>query len=226
MRRRGFSGGGLFLLGFGLIFLAIGAGLAIFGTQQAQAAADRAERLPPLSAAALDDGQPGREVLIEGRVSERNQALFQGMVAYVRQEYRGTDDDGDARWSEDERRTPPLWIDLPGGAVKLANDTYRLESPAQQWQEPGGTSWNGFTGEGTKRYQGVAAGDPVIAIGTLVDGQEGPELRAEFVHGGTRSSYIAAQRSEAAFLPWFGGLFALIGAGIAGGGVWVLLRKR
>ena len=30
---------------------------------------------------------------VEGRVSARNRALFQGFVAYVREEYRGSDDD-------------------------------------------------------------------------------------------------------------------------------------
>ncbi|HEU4324874.1 MAG TPA: hypothetical protein VFS21_17140 [Roseiflexaceae bacterium] len=220
------SFGRLFLLGFGLIFVLVGLGLAVVAAGEARAAADRAERLTPLGAAALEDSPPGREVLVEGAVSARNRALFQDMVAYVREEYRGTDSDGDSQWSEDERRTPPLWLDLPGGTARLADDTYTLESPAQRWQEPGGLTWNGFSGEGTKRYRGFRAGDSVVAIGTLVAGQEGPELRAEFVAGGTRASYIASQRSGAAVLPWIGGIFTLVGAGLMAGGAWLLLRGR
>ena len=215
-----------FLLGIGLIFIAVGVALATVGARQASAEADRAERLLPLSAAALDDGRPGREVLVEGRVSARNRALFQGFVAYVREEYRGSDDDHKDKWSEDERRTPPLLIDLAGGVVTLADDQYDLDSPPHAWQEPGALTWNGFTGEGTKRYRGFQAGDPAMAIGTLVLGREGVELRAERLYGGTRADYIAGRRGSAAFLPWFGGLFALIGAVVAAVGAWVLLRGQ
>lgn len=214
----------LFLLGFGVIFLAVGVGMATLGTRQARAEAERAERLAPLGAAALDDSQPGREVLVEGRVSARNRALFRDFVAYLREEYRGSDDNNRDKWVEDERHTPPLLIELSGGTVALADDQYRLDNPAHTWQEPGARSWNGFTGEGTKRYRGFAAGDPVMAIGVLVRGREGLDLRAEWLYGGTRADYIAGQRSSAAFLPWFGGLFALIGTLIAGAGAWKLLR--
>ncbi len=218
------SFGRLFLLGFGLIFVVVGLGLATLAAGQARAAAERAERLAPLGVAALEDSPPGREALVEGVVSARNRALFQEMVAYVREEYRGTDSEGDALWSEDERRTPPLWLDLPGGTARLADGAYTLDSPAQRWQEPGGLTWNGFAGEGTKRYRGFRAGDPVVAIGTLVAGPEGPQLRAEFVAGGTRAGYIDRQRSGAAMLPWLGGVFALVGAGLMAGGAWALRR--
>lgn len=226
MRGCRFSFLSVFLLGFGLVFVGVGAGLATLGAGDARAAAERAERLAPLSAAALEDGQPGREALVEGRVSARNPALFQDLVAYVREEYRGSDDNRRDMWAEDERRTPALLIDLPDGAASLADGQYALDNPPQSWQEPGGKRWDGFAGEGTKRYRGLRAGDQVVAVGTLVEGREGLELRAEWVYGGTRAQYIEGQRGSAAFLPWFGGLFALIGAVVAGIGVWTLARRR
>ena len=215
----------MFLLGFGLIFIVAGVAMATIGARQASAEADRATRLAPLSVAALDDSPPGREALVEGRVSARNRALFQGFVAYVREEYRGSDDDHKDKWSEDERRTPRLLIDLAGGAVALADDRYDLDNPPHAWQEPGALTWNGFAGEGTKRYRGFQAGDIVMVIGTLAPGREGMLLRAERVYGGTRSAYIAERRSTARWMPWIGGLFGLAGAAIASAGVWWLARR-
>jgi hypothetical protein len=224
MRRSGSLFGPIFLVAFGLVFLAIGLFTAIVGTREASAEAARAEGLRPLTAAALDDGAPGREVLVEGRISERNPALFRQFVAYAREEYRGGDDDKDT-WQEDQRSTPPLLIEVADGAVSLAKAGYVLDSPPHTWQESQSLSWNGLTGEGTKRYRGFQAGDVVMAIGTLAAGSEGMELRAERVYGGTRSAYIASRRSAARWIPWLGGVFAVVGAGIAGGGVWWLARR-
>jgi hypothetical protein len=216
----------IFLIGFGLIFLILGVLLATAGAQQAGAEAERAERLPPLTVAALEDSRPGREVLIEGRISDRNPTLFQRFVAYVREEYRGSDDQDREKWEEDERRTPPLRIEVADGIVSLANSNYVLDTPPHIWHESEPSRvWNGFTGEGTKRYRGFQAGDIALAIGTLASGSEGLELRAERVYGGTRSSYIADRRQAAVWMPRIGAIFGLVGVAIALLGVWWLLRR-
>ena len=226
MRGRRLAIGPIFLIGFGLVFLAIGIVMATVAAQQAGAEATRAERLRPLTLAALDDSQPGREALIEGRISDRNPALFQQLVAYVREEYRGRDDNDREKWEEDERRTPPLLIDVTDGAVPLANDSYALDSPPHTWPESQSSLvWNGFTGQGTKRYRGLQAGDPALAIGTLVAGSEGLELQAERVYGGTRSSYIAERRQTALWMPRIGAIFGVIGAALALAGIWRLVRR-
>jgi hypothetical protein len=225
MRGRGSVLVRIFLIGFGLVFLILGILLATVAAQQARAEADRAERLLPLSVAALDDGQPGREALIEGRISARNPQLFQQFVAYIREEYRGSDDDDNEQWQEDQRHTPRLRIEVADGIVSLANDSYDLDSPPHSWEESQSRSWNGLTGEGTKRYRGFQAGDTALAIGTLVPGSEGLELQAERVYGGTRSSYIADRQSAARWMPWVGGFFAVLGSLIASIGVWLLLRR-
>ena len=226
MRRRSSAIVPIFLIVFGLVFLALGILLATVGARQASAQAERAERLQPLTAAALDDSQPGREALVEGRISDRNPALFQGFVAYVREEYRGSDDQDREKWEEDERRTPRLLIEVADGLVRLADERYALDSPPYTWSESqSALAWNGLTGEGTKRYRGFRAGDPALAIGTLVSGSEGLELRAEQVYGGTRSGYIADRRQSAIWMPRIGAIFGLIGAAIALGGVWWLVRR-
>ena len=226
MRGRRSVIGPIFLIGFGLVFLAIGLIMATVAARQAGAEAARAEQLRPLTVAMLDDSQPGREALVEGRISDRNPALFQQFVAYIREEYRGRDDDDREKWEEDERRTPPLLIDLADGIVPLANDNYALDSPPHTWQESQSSLvWNGFTGEGTKRYRGLRAGDAALAIGTLVAGPEGLELQAERVYGGTRDSYIADRRQTALWMPRIGAIFGVIGAALALAGVWRLVRR-
>jgi hypothetical protein len=226
MRGRNSAIGPIFLIGFGLVFVAIGIFMATVGARQAGAEAERAERLRPLSVAALDDSQPGREALIEGRISNRNPALFQEFVAYVREEYRGSDEDDRERWEEDERRTPPLLIELADGIVSLANDSYILDSPPHHWQESqSARAWNSLTGEGTKRYRGFQAGDAALAIGTLAPGSAGLELQAERVYGGTRDSYIADRRQAALWMPRIGAIFGAIGAAIAIGGIWWVVRR-
>jgi hypothetical protein len=215
----------LLLTVIGLAFVVAGVGMGVFGARSASAAADRAERLRTLSAAALDDSMPGREALLEGRISERNPTRFRDLVAYVREEYRGTDDDGDEEWREDERATPRLLIELSDGVAQIANTDYALQAPPVSWQEDRTLTWSGLSGEGTKRYRGFAAGNTVTAIGTIVAGREGAELQAEFVYGGDRATYVASQRSTAAFLPWFGALFATIGAAVGGIGLWRIVVR-
>ena len=216
----------IFLVGFGLVFLAIGILLATVGARQAGAEAARAERLQPLTVATLDDSQPGREALIEGRISDRNPALFQEFVAYIREEYRGSDDQDREKWEEDERRTPALLIEVVDGNVQLTDGRYVLDNPPHTWYESQSSrAWNGLTGEGTKRYRGFQAGDAALAIGTLVAGPEGLELQAERIYGGTRSSYIADRQQTALWMPRIGAIFGLIGAAIAVAGGWWLIRR-
>lgn len=213
-----------FLVLFGLLFVALGVFMGVFVAGDARASAERAERLTLANAAALEGAPAGAELLVEGQVSPRNQAHFRDFVAYVREEFRGADTNGDEKWAEDERVTPPLLLEA-GGAVRLANADYRLEGPHERWQEEG-LNWSSRTEEGTKRYRGFVAGRPAIAIGTAQPGAEGNELHAELVYGGTRAEYIAGQRASAGIFPWVGLAVGLAGAAVSFIGAWVLRRWR
>jgi hypothetical protein len=222
-------------LALGVGFLIVAIGFGIFGTQLARVEATRIEQLPHLDGAASKDGAfvctltpvasqgaapdapavvqiaPGTVVLIEGRISPLNQPHYRDFIAYMREEYRGLNPDGSAIWSEDQRATPQLQIDLAGGSVRIANSDYRLDSPHQRWQDSETLVSSGVGIGGTRRYTGLIVGRPVTAIGVLVAGPDGPELRTSFVFGGTRAEYIATQLGAAAYLPWLGLVAALTG---------------
>jgi hypothetical protein len=214
----------VFLVLFGLVFVALGVFMGVFVAGEARAEARRAEALTLAGAAALEGAAPGAELLVEGTLSAGNPARFRDFVAYVREEFRGADTNGDEKWFEDERVTPPLQIEA-GGLVLLANEDYRLEGPHQRWQEEG-LNWSSRTEEGSKRYRGYVAEGPVMVVGTVAPGPEGNLIRAELVYGGTRADYIAELRGSAGIFPWVGLAVGLAGAGVSFLGGWVLRRWR
>jgi len=206
----------IFLVGFGAVFLAAGVWIGVFEARQASADAERVEALTPVLAAGLDDREPGRETVVEGVVSPRNPARFRDFVAFVREEYQGEDDDGDDIWREDERETPALLIEA-GGVVQLANADYVLSGALARWREEGMLRYE--WGEGTKRYEGLRAGQAVTAIGAVEPGPEGNLLRVQELFAGSRAEYIAGKRSDARWLPWVGLIFGGVGALVVGIGL-------
>jgi hypothetical protein len=210
-----------FLALFGLALLLLGAYLAFGLGGEARANAARAAAMEPATAASLAAIAPGAEVLVEATLSPDNPAHFRDFVAYVRQEFRGADANGDETWVNDEEVLPPLRLDA-GGPVQVSNAGYDLLGSHERWQEEG-LEWSRKTGEGSKRYFGLVAGRPVMVLGQV--GADG-DVVARLVYGGSRAEYIAAQQQSAGWLPWFGGLFGLIGAGLIFLGLWALRRWR
>ncbi|HMO60356.1 MAG TPA: hypothetical protein PKC19_23635, partial [Roseiflexaceae bacterium] len=214
------------LVGLGLMML--GTLIGIFATANATATAERAERLPVFDAAALDRRALGTEGAIDGRISDRSAPHYQQLVAYTREEYRGSDEDDDGnttqRWVEDLRHTPLVLVEAGRGLVEIRAG-YELRSPPHTLQDDEVLFWNGLTGEGTRRYRGFIAGDAVFAIGRTVAGPEGAQIEAEFRYGGARAGYIAEQRRTAAATPWIGALFGVIGLIPLGISAWQLRRR-
>jgi hypothetical protein len=180
----------------------------------------------------LDESLVGQEAVLEGRLSERNPLQFQSFIAYTRRKYGGEDcrtvfddddlDDDDyecrAIWVEDERVTPPLWLDVAGGRVRIANDDYDIQNSPVSWQ-----SSDQLVENETKSYEGFKIGSPIFARGKVIrdsalsldsalskDGA-GLALEAEFVYGGDRGSYLANQQGAAYVFYWLGLVFSLIG---------------
>lgn len=212
--------GVLFIVGSllcGLTGLCVNSGQAI-----------KVSRLSPVSASALAGGavEVGGEVLVEGYIGEENEVVYpQGeFVAYLYKRRRiSVNDDGQPkpeRWRKWEQVTPPLLLDLADGKVQVENDDYAIENlrvvEGPEMRVAGSQSHIKYS---ITRYEGIAVGDPVIAVGTLMAGGEVPRIEAEFVARGTREEYIAGHRA--------GGIASCVGSAIVGVvGGFILLWDR
>ena len=214
----------LILPALGFIFAGIGAALLGYFVPWLNQAATRIEGLAPLTAVLLANSPPGQTGLVEGRISERNPTQFRLFVAYVRYEYQGEDEDGDSQWVEDERVTPPLLLDLPGGRVQLENSDYDLQGNLIEWLSEPNLTWDRVKREGTKSYRGFERGNSVLAVGAIVERAKEREFRAEWLYSGTRTEYLEAQHSSAEVTNWIGWVFILIGVVAFSLGMWLWVR--
>lgn len=209
----------------GVIFTVIGVVFSLVASLAISSDLARIQSLQPIGAILLEDAPNGREVMIEGRISEQATPSFRSFATYVREEYRGDDSDGDTLWVEDDSDTPPLLLDLPDGAVRLRNQDYRLAGELTIWQESTLMRWDSSTGEGTKRYSGLEPGASVLVIGQAAGNGDGAAIDAEVLAGGTRASYIAEQRLLKIIFGGLGGFFLVLGLLMIGITVLRLLRR-
>lgn len=205
------KGGGIWL--FCIIFIIIGGIFTWLGWLAGQEA-DRLAGIPVLDLAALRAASPGAIAVIEGRIAERNPLQHQTLVAFIQEQYQGEDcdDDGcDAIWREQQRATPPLWLDLPGGRAQIINDGYYMQNPTAGWEStPNRIAYK------TIRYQGFEINDQVFAEGRVAPAtDEAPAFEATFLSGGTQAWRIADQRFIGRLFFWLGLLFVTFSLGAA-----------
>lgn len=166
---------------------------------------NRVERLAPMSATALENNALRGEVLLEGRVSARNAKLHDNFVAYVREEYRDEMLDGDnlQRWVEVKRETPPLFLTLADGDVRLSNNDYIFDTTSVTIEEAAPTITKGAV-----QVRGFARDSRVMAIGRVtVDGT----VNAEFLYAGSRAAYMAEMQRLSSRSLQVGLMFLLVG---------------
>ena len=127
------------IFGFiGIIFALIGAGF-LWGYFYAQQDIKKTQEIPVYSVARLADADADTTIAVEGRIGEQNASYAEGLVAYTASQYQGIecDNDDDRKchevWTEIERITPTLWLDLPDGEVRIGNIDELLNEP-QVWQ--------------------------------------------------------------------------------------------
>ena len=189
---------GMLLLGFALI-------IATLFNPSSNALAAQVRQLKPTTRTDLLSGDQRGEILIEGRISRKNEVLAQSLVAYQRTR-AGRDSRNDIVWSLEDIQNPPLQIDLADGSVIVAGNYSLLGSLLAKL-------------EGDYRYEGFAVGDSVLVIGEALPGNSEMQLSANYIMRGTRAEYTS--RSVAA-LPM------LIGLGMFLGGAatlsWLLWR--
>ena len=190
----------LIRLSLGVIFIVVGVGVAWLFPRFIYREANRVEEMVSITATNLADVSVGGEVLVEGRISHRNPVQTRDFVAYVTEE-REVDEDGDEHWWELDRVTPPLLLELPDGIVQIENSTYGFRDTKPTAQS------------GDIRYEGLAVGDRVIAVGVLVSRTEPPQITAEFIAPGTQASYVASQRNSVLLVRVVGIVFVALGVG-------------
>lgn len=221
----------LFLGLFSGFFVLVGLVLLFVNTRLSQAT-EQAADLPLLNAAQLSQASPGTVALIEGKIAERNTLHAEGFVVYLRRLYRGERCDiqsGTATpkcedvWTEEERVTPPVWLDLPDGRIRLANADYALQRPPAVWQSTGT-----LIKDQTVRYEGFKLNNPVFAQGTVITDGTSAAFRADFLYGGNRDAYFSDRQSANNLVFWLGAAFIVIGGAVLLGLAVSLLgwRKR
>jgi len=190
---------------FGLIV----AGLAILGTalfsRPSPSTVDRIEQLTPLSRAELLAAPAASDVLIEGRISDRNEVLGHGFVAYTR-DHGVPDIRNDTVWRTDEDATPALVVAMADGPITVAGN-YRLSGNLP------------VIVEGDYRYTGLAVGDQVMVIGRPAFGNIAEQIHSASIILGSHASY---PRPGINPLPL---IFAL-GLIAVGGGIMAWLLRR
>lgn len=143
------------------------------------------------SAAALALRPPQSDVLLEGRVSDKNRPLFQGLVAY-RLAVAPNDSRAQLRfgqlagWDRELDHGGELRIDLSDGPARTIRP-----------RESSGLVLGGRlhilyvqSGLQARRYTGIRAGDPVLVFGALDADARGPFVRAERILVGDRAVFI------------------------------------
>lgn len=130
---------------------------------------------------------PTTRVKFNGRISRQNRPRFYSFAAYIGEEFRGLNENGNPVWRVYASLTPSLLLELADGIVQVVNDDYGLKikviehtingvvqgQPMYSPQEDN-IIWDEISGEGSKRYCGLALEDEVIVTGTVV--QTDPEV--------------------------------------------------
>lgn len=214
---------GTILAGIGSIFLIVGLIFMRVSFDQDKQI-DQIEALPLLTVVQLGDTPPGAKAVIEGHVAERNLLHVNGYVAYISYQYQGErctrDDDGyndcESIWSEQERITPDLWLDLSGGRARLINTDYSLEHAPVIWQ-----TTDTLVDYETLEYNGFKINSPVFSVGATAQHGDTPAFNADFIYGGNRDAYLTNERANAGSLFRFsfvfsalGGLFVIVGGAL------------
>lgn len=220
-----------------------GVGLLLRGPLAASAAeeSDALWAAPVVDARSLSDVSIGTRVLAHGRIATATEAPH-GLVAFVRQQYEGTDEQSAPnkkrpRWRELARHTPALQLDIEGRSVSVAAGAYELELPPHERAPEGGPVASTLRFDlrlvdlSTQRVRGFATGDAVTVDGAIAAGAEGGAnvarvLQAQRLFGGDVTAYRNARAAGADVLPLIGAIFTPLGLAVLALGGVLLWRAR
>ncbi len=201
----------------GLIWCIMGI-IFVFDIPRFQTEANYATQTQPLTVAALENARVGTPTLLEGQISEQTPIIYRSLVTYIREEYLRR------QWREIERTTQPLQIVLTDGEITIRNDDYAFDTTATTAIDA-----NAQGGRGVIQVRGYRVGDPVLAIGTVVETPAGKGVRADTLFAGTRASYIAHRQTLIERTAWVSAGFMIWGVASIVLGAWglhVVLRDE
>lgn len=192
---------GLIVGGVGLVLGLAGAAVTHVFPGLVAAEHARLSALPSLEALAAAAPPVGTEVLIDGRVAERQPARFRNFVAYVKEEEERDAKQRERRgyWKVVQSVTPPLELATSAGRVHVVNTSYALTFAATRWRDTSKVI--------DTAYSGLVASEAVFVHGRVAAGG----LEALTVGSGTRASYLATRAGNADVAWWLGAGFQVIG---------------
>ncbi len=190
------------LLILGAASVLAGAGMGYVGVSSYRTAS-AAQALERLSATSLQRGPIGQKGYIEGALSKTNPELSHGLVLYYESELYGfrrrKNSDGhrtkEPIWKRVDRKLPALTVEQSDGPVQIFGEysvTFQGRDPSimtTETLEPGVT----------RRFEGLRAGQTVVAIGAIATSTNGPGLQIQRLASGDMESFRAGEQSGATF---------------------------
>lgn len=147
---------------------------------------------PSLSAVAFADSPSGRTVVLEGTVSDRTPPIFRDtLVIFVHYTY--IDNARSSGWREHERMLRPLVIEIgsPNAHVSVENPSASAPPAAYDVYD-----LTRHVDESASRWYGLVHGEPVVVVGTVVQGGEQPYLDARMVCADDRARCVVTLEQE------------------------------
>jgi hypothetical protein len=158
---------------------------------KAQREVARLEGLYSLNVMQLQDA-PAGGVVIEGHISPRTPTIYHTLVAFVRKEGSPL---YEMYWKTLEQKTPPLWLTVPGGVVRIINGDYVLVKPPVSLADG---------------YFGFEAGSRVTVLGTVARDEQEPVVHADLLIGGGFTGYLFERRWAASFPLLMNAVFGML----------------
>lgn len=205
------------------VVLILGGGW-LYQSDFAQREAARIALLPRSDAAGLQKLTPGTAVLLEGTLVAREPAGPRGFTAFHHERFTGRETSGASKGNEKWIRVgtvrPALAIASGGATAEVANRDYRLDTWRHNERTDPIPRYVSMI-ESTERFLGFKAGDEVAVEGRVVEGPaDQPGVRrvesTVLFGGGGAAAYVESARAGIMVPKIVGGVFAGLGALMAG----------
>jgi len=192
---------GFIVGGVGLVLGLAGAAVTHFIPGLVAAEHARLVALPSPDARSIRATQVGTEVIVQGRITEKQETVFRDFVAFVKEEEERDAQQRErrGRWKVVESVTPPLAVITDQGLLHIVNTTYGITFAATRWHDTSKVI--------DTAYSGLVANEAVFVHGRVAnDG-----LEAMKVGSGTRASYLATIGGNGDVAWWLGVGFQVVG---------------